>query len=79
MVEFDVGNYHLVCVQPGTCGSRYGIMNPPSEWMSHFEALRLAAWLVALADPGGALDVVEPAPRAEPSRFAQILLAVLNT
>jgi len=60
--EIDVSNDHFV----GVLGSRVVIALPPMGPMDQDEALRLAAWLVALADPLG-------------ERFEEIRNAVLST
>lgn len=62
MSEIDVTNDHFV----GVNGFGLVIAAPPVVPMDRDEALRLAAWLVALADPGG-------------TRFEEILAAVLAT
>jgi hypothetical protein len=58
----DTTNDHLV----GTMGGRVVILVPPTGPMDPDEALRLAAWLVALADPSG-------------ERFGEIRKAVEST
>jgi hypothetical protein len=60
--QIDAMNDHLV----GVNGSGVVIVVPPTAPMGRDEALRLAAWLVAVADPGG-------------ERFEEIRNAVLST
>lgn len=49
MSATDANNYFVVT----TSGGSILILDPPSGPMSRNEALNLAAWLVALADPDG--------------------------
>ena len=59
----DTSNKYLV----GVAGDgRLHLQMPPRGPMTKDEALLLAAWMVALADPGG-------------ERFEKILAAVLDT
>jgi hypothetical protein len=60
--QIDTINDHLV----GVNGFGVVITLPPAAPMDRDEALRLAAWLVAVADPGG-------------ERFEEIRNAVLGT
>lgn len=60
--DIDTSNDHLV----GTQGGRIVILMPPLAPMDKDEALRLAAWIVALADFEG-------------DRFPAVLEAVQNT
>jgi hypothetical protein len=53
------------CMVASVAGA-VAILNPPLGPMDRDKALRLAAWLVAVADPGG-------------ERFAEIRKAVLST
>jgi len=58
MNEIDTTNDHLV----GMRGDQVVIVLPPMAPMGHDEALRLAAWLVAVADPlGDDFDTVRKA------------------
>lgn len=61
-MAIDTCNRHMVGVQ----GDKIGIGMPPRTLMTKEEALVLAAWLVALADPLG-------------EKFAEVLDAVENT
>lgn len=58
----DTSNDFLV----GSNGEKVVIMNPPRQ-MTHDQALRLAAWLVAIADGEGS------------HKFADVLRAVQST
>jgi len=60
----DTFNKYIVAVGAGSAGVM--IMNPPREKMTKADALLLAAWIVALADP---LD----------EHFHEILHAVRNS
>lgn len=62
-MEIDTTNKFIVAAQ----GDAIRVMRPHmATAMSKDDALNLAAWLVALADPGG-------------ERFAQVLVAVCGT
>jgi hypothetical protein len=43
----DSANYFAVSAQ----GEQFGIMKMPVRWLARDEAINLAAWLVATADP----------------------------
>ena len=58
----DVTNIHCVCMK----GEEIIILAPPSQ-LTPEEALRFAAWIVALAEPFAEV------------RFAEVLAAVHNT
>ena len=60
--ELDIMNKHAV----GLIGEKIGMLAPPINSVTRDEALILAAWLVALADPGS-------------ERFSAILKRVQNT
>lgn len=60
--DIDTNNDCLV----GARGGRIVMMAPPYAPMSKERALRLAAWLVVIADPGG-------------EKFAKVLAAVKST
>lgn len=60
MTQFDTMNRHMVSV----CAGKIALLNPPAAPITNDEALVLAAWLVALADPlgerfGDALEAVQ--------------------
>lgn len=58
----DTFNKYMVAMQ----GGKITILNPPRGQVETEDALVFAAWIVAMADPGG-------------EKFAQALDAVTNT
>lgn len=61
--EIDTSNDHMVGIRSGGIVFSY----PPTHWpMTRDESLRMAAWIVVLADPEG-------------ERFQAILDAIQNT
>lgn len=62
MDEIETFNKFFV----GATSNGIRLMRPPTGELSHDDALNLAAWLVAVADPGG-------------ERFAEVLAAVEST
>lgn len=61
-LDLDITNDHMV----GARGDLVVILVPPWTPMLRDEALRMAAWIVATADPGG-------------ERFGEVLAAVRGT
>jgi hypothetical protein len=58
--EIDTTNDHLVGIQ----GGRVVVVMPPLRPMAYAEALRLAAWIVAIVDDDEAFNAILGAVRS---------------